>query len=87
VLRYFFCANSLAASAAREKSKIDPAANLLLNSPSKQYAGGKSLLGRHGQLATSAGEMGGGMVSLAIFFAKRSGPKNGAPSPGCHSAR
>jgi len=25
-LRYFFCANSLAASAAREKSKIDPAA-------------------------------------------------------------
>ena len=24
-LRYFFCANSLAASAAREKSKIDPA--------------------------------------------------------------
>jgi hypothetical protein len=26
VLRYFFCANSLAASAAREKSKIDPTA-------------------------------------------------------------
>jgi hypothetical protein len=25
-LRYFFCANSLAASVAREKSKIDPAA-------------------------------------------------------------
>jgi hypothetical protein len=25
-LRYFFCADSLAASAAREKSKIDPAA-------------------------------------------------------------
>jgi hypothetical protein len=28
-LRYFFCANSLAASAAREKSKIDPAATSL----------------------------------------------------------
>ena len=28
-LRYFFCANSLAASAAREKSQIDPATHLL----------------------------------------------------------
>jgi hypothetical protein len=26
ILRYFFCANSLAAAAVREKSKIDPAA-------------------------------------------------------------
>jgi hypothetical protein len=34
-------------------------------------------------LSDARREMGGGTVSLAIFFTKRSGPKNGAPSPGC----